>query len=785
MQEHNGSHLTPEAVRFAIPEEEVEEAARLTGQFDIIGQPRAVRALELAVALRAKGYNVFATGMPGTGKRSTITKLLRAQPFEKKRLRDIVFVHNFLQPDQPVALYFEAGKARGFRDQLRRLVELLQEESSVLFEQKPFKEARDKLMVETEEKENKKLAEFDKRLEDEGFAIVQVNDEEEKEHTDIAPVVDGEATSFDDLQRRVNTGELHAADWSRIREKYYHFMDELDRIFQELRMGRLEVEKKLYELQLETMEPVVRKEIKQIRDAFPEEKSGLWLDQLEDDILGNLDLFMPADEESSEEAERQLERYGVNIVVDHTNTTENPLIVESHPDFQKLFGAQEYRGEQDNRLGYQTLRAGSLIHASGGYLVLRAEDILSQEDAWNGLKRALQDGNTEIRNTPSPFTPPGQAIKPEPVDIDVKVIIMGSEHIYDFLYLQDEEFGKLFKVPAEFDSVMDRTPETTQQYIAFMEMICQEEELLSLTTDGKAAVLEYGVRLSEFRGKLSTRFSMVADLIRESHHWARIEGKEAIDRESVERSQAERQHLYNLPEEKFDEQVVSGEMLLSVRGRRVGCINGLSVLDRGYYAFGRPMLITARVAPGSEGIINIERESGLSGEIHDKGMYILQGFLQATYAHDFPLSINASIAFEQSYVEVDGDSASAGEAMALLSAIGEIPMRQDVAMTGSVNQLGQVQPVGGISEKIEGFYAVCKISGLTGEQGVIIPRSNTQNLILSREVQNAVDAGEFHIYVVESIDEGLHILTGMKAEQVMRRIGKRLREMAQQVKEFS
>ncbi|MFP4536133.1 MAG: AAA family ATPase, partial [Spirochaetaceae bacterium] len=777
--------LTPEAVRFAIPEEEVEEAARLTGPFDIIGQPRAVRALELAVALRAKGYNVFATGMPGTGKRSTITKLLKALPFEKERLRDIAFVHNFLQPDQPVALYFGPGEARGFREQLRRLVELLQEESSVLFEQKPFKEARDKLMVETEERENKKLAEFDKRLEDEGFAIVQVNDEEEQEHTDIAPVVDGEATSFDDLQRRVNTGELHAADWSRIREKYYHFMDELDRIFQELRMGRMEVEKKLYELQLETMEPVVQKALEQIRNAFPEEKTDEWLNQLEDDILGNLDLFMPADEESSEEAEKQLERYGVNIVVDHTNTTENPLIVESHPDYQKLFGAQEYRGEQDTRLGYQTLRAGSLIHASGGYLVLRAEDVLSQEDAWNGLRRALQDGCTEIRNTPSPFTPPGQAVKPEPVAIDVKVIIMGSEHIYDFLYMQDEEFGKLFKVPAEFDSVMDRTPETTRQYIAFMEMICGEEKLLSLTTDGKAAVLEYGVRLSEFRGKLSTRFSMVADLIRESNHWAKKDKKEAIDRAAVERAQLERQHLYNLPEEKFDEQVTSGEMILSVQGRRVGCINGLSVLDRGYYAFGRPMLITARVAPGNDGIINIERESGLSGEIHDKGMYILQGFLQATYAHDFPLSINASIAFEQSYVEVDGDSASAGEAMALLSAIGEIPVRQDIAMTGSVNQLGQMQPVGGISEKIEGFYATCKISGLTGEQGVIIPRSNVQNLILSREVQDAVDAGTFHIYVAESIDEGLHILTGMKAEQVMRRIGKRLREMAQQVKEFN
>jgi predicted ATP-dependent protease len=329
--------------------------------------------------------------------------------------------------------------------------------------------------------------------------------------------------------------------------------------------------------------------------------------------------------------------------------------------------------------------------------------------------------------------------------VRLKVILMGSEHIYDLLFYQDEEFGKLFKVLSEFDSVMENTAETRHAYVEFMHMIVEEERLLPLEPSAMAAVVEYGV---------------------------------------------------HLPEEKYDEQISSGEMILQVEGSRIGAINGLSVLDRGYYAFGRPMLITARVAPGNDGIINIERESGLSGELHDKGVYIIQGFLQATYATDFPLSVNASIGFEQSYAEVDGDSASSTEVYVLLSAIGNLPLRQDIAVTGSVNQFGQIQPVGGISEKIEGFYATCRLMGVTGDQGVIIPRTNIQNLILSRTVQTAVDEGQFHIYAIDTVDEGIEILTGTTAglrqndghfpkNTVNGIVERRLRQMASQVKDFS
>jgi len=482
--------------------------------------------------------------------------------------------------------------------------------------------------------------------------------------------------------------------------------------------------------------------------------------------------------------------------VDNAETTGVPVVFESHPDYQKLFGSQESIGDPmgERTSTFMQLRSGSLLQACGGFLILRAEDILSEEDAWNSLKRALQDGSTEIRPLPNPMNP-GPSLKPEPVEISVKVIIMGSENVYDYLYNLDEEFQKLFKVPAEFDSVMVRTEQATREYIGFMRMICRDEGLRTIDHDGIGAIAEFGVRLSEFRDRLSTQFSKIADLIREADYWASREHHKHVSRIDVERALRERKYLYDLPEEKIDEQILSGELLIAVSERAVGRINGLAVLDRGYYGFARPMLITARVAPGDDGIMNIERESGLSGEIHDKGVYILQGFLQSTYATDFPLNMNASVAFEQSYVEVDGDSASSTEIYVILSAIANIPLRQDIAVTGSVNQMGQIQPVGGISEKVEGFYEVCKKIELTGTQGVIIPRQNIPNLILNPEVQRAVAEGRFHIYAIETIDEGMEILTGMEGgvrnadghypEGTLNALVEhRLRDMAQVVKDF-
>ena len=784
-----------EEVAFSISGEDIRKLDDGSEHFDIIGQPRALRALRLAIDIEARGYNVFATGLAGTGKRTAIMKVLRNFQPRKSRLRDIAYVHNFTQPDRPRVLYFSPGEARRFRKAMVELMDRFRHFVNALFADQHYKQQRDRLVMQAEGRETQAVSEFEQKLNQEGFEIIQV-DEDDDQRADIAPIYRGESATFDELQRRVTKGEIQEQVWNEIREKYYAFMDEMKEIFQRLRNERLDVEESLRALQMDLVKPELEAEIARLRLEHPDARVHHYLDELLEDALQNLQWFKAPDEQGEEVEPAPLWRYAVNVIVDHAETSSTPVVIESHPDYQKLFGTQEMIGDHSSERTstFLQLRAGSLLQASGGFLVLRAEDILSEDDAWSSLKRALQDGTTEIRPAPNPMNP-GPSLKPEPVEIFVKVIIMGSEHIYDFLYNVDEEFQKLFKVPAEFDSVMVRTEQNMREYIGFMRMICRDERLRQLDHDAMGAIAEYGVRLSEFRDRLSTQFSRIADLIREADYWAAREHHQRISREDVERTLRERKYLYDLPEEKIDEQLISGELLISVSDRAMGRINGLAVIDRGYYSFARPMLITARVSPGDDGIMNIERESGLSGEIHDKGVYILQGFLQSTYASDFPLNMNASVAFEQSYVEVDGDSASSAEIYAILSAIAGLPLRQDIAVTGSVNQMGQIQPVGGISEKIEGFYEVCRKIDLTGTQGVIIPRQNIPNLVLSPELQRAVAEERFHIYAVETIDEGMEILTGMEAGlrddqgvfpagTVNALVEKRLRGMAQVVKEF-
>ncbi len=793
MQSISRYRLDPTVALFSIPAHELPENTYRPGR--IIGQPRAIEALHLAIAIRAKGYNVYAAGLSGTGKRSTIMRILKEQPFEPYRLRDIAVVNNFPQPDRPKVLYFSPGDGGRFRRRVRDAIAELRDNIPNVLEQPWYRERRDEIMLETESGETQALSEFERHVGEHGFSIVQVQDDEDQ-RSDLNPVFEGEPRPMEEVSQLFQSGSISEEDWNGIRGKYHQLMDQMNGVFVGLRRDRARAEGKLRELQREAVTPHVEELLNGIAGDFVGDDIRDYLELLKTDIVENFHLFLPEETGKSQELEQEFLRYDVNIIIDHTHTNRTPVIFESHPDYHKLFGAQELNPDLDGRFGFLSLRSGSLLSASGGYLILRADDVLTQEELWHSLKRALQDEVTEIRTPPTPYAPPTQSLKPDPVKLDIKVVLMGNEHIYDLLFYQDEEFGKLFKVLSEFDSVMEHTDETRRAYVDFIRMICEEEGLLSTTADGNAAVIEYGVRLSEFRNKLSTRFSLIADLLRESSHWARSAGTEHIDREAVELARDKRKYLHNLPEEKYDEQLSSGEMILQVDGERIGAINGLSVLDRGYYAFGRPMLITARVAPGSDGIINIERESGLSGELHDKGIYIIQGFLQATYATDFPLSINASIGFEQSYAEIDGDSASSTEIYVLLSAVGNLPLRQDLAVTGSVNQFGQIQPVGGISEKIEGFYATCTLMGLTGTQGVIIPRTNIQNLILSREVQDAITAEQFSIYAIDSVDDGIEILTGMKAGErnsdghfpkntVNGIVERRLRQMAGQVKDFS
>lgn len=738
----------------------------------VIGQPRALAALRMGVRIRSKGYNVHVSGAPGTGRRTAVLRVLAEESPASERLRDLAYVYNFSSPLEPTALALPAGGGRAFKRDLHRLVEGLKQIVAMHAESPETKKAEAEANAEVEARENSLLATFEAELAADGLRPVQV-EAEGQPGMEIVPLVavegsEPQETTFEALQARVAAGDYSAQEYDKKRQLWYSHMDRMKRIFAELHRGRRELDHRLEELRNEALAPQVGAEVGILTEKWTDPKIRIWLEELRADILSHLFLFRAnaAEEGPRRRHSRALARYGVNIVVDREGADRAPVVIENHPTAANLFGSVEPKPEDDGdtRTAYLRIRAGSFLKASGGFLVLRAEDVVGDEEAWLRLKRALQDGRVEVQPREGPLGPSGW-LKPEAVMADVKVIMIGGESSYDLLYQTDPDFQKLFKVHAEFDSSMPLNDEGLRDYAAFARRVCEEEGLLGLDSSGLGALVEQGARMAEYRSRLSTRFGMVADLLREADYRARLGSSESIGAEAIRTAVAERARLANLPEEKIGDMIGSGEIILQASGSAVGRVNGLAVHDRGYYAFGMPAVISAQVSPGEGGVINIEGESGLSGEIYDKAVLIVEGFLRSRYARDFPLAATASICFEQSYTAVEGDSASSTAVYALLSAIANVPLRQDVAVTGSMNQVGQVQPVGGVCEKIEGFYRICSQAGLTRTQGVMIPRRNISSLTLTREVQEAIAAGAFHVWAVSNIDEGIEVLTGMSAGQ--------------------
>jgi lon-related putative ATP-dependent protease len=767
-------------------EEAMREASPESGGAEwgsaVIGQPRAVEALRMGVRVRARGYNVFVSGAPGTGRRTAVLRALSELSSEAGHgapgLQDIVYVYNFSSPLEPITLVLPPGGGAAFKRDLHRMVEALKSIIRLQAEGRAGREAEDAATREFERRENALLASFESKLLADGFRPVQM-DLGSGPVMDIVPASDagtagadevlgreGSAAAFEELQARVASGAMGQADYDELRRRWYGHMDEMKRLFAEIRKGRIAVEAENEELRTRMLAPQVAAEASLIAEKWPDPKLRSWAAALEKDILAHLYLFQAEAEGAPTRRRRSpaLARYGVNLLVDRESSPSAPIVVESHPSAANLFGTVEPRPEDegDTRTAYLRIRAGSFLKAAGGFLVLRAEDILADEESWLRLKRALQDGRADIQSRDGPQGPGGW-LKPEAPRAEVKVIMIGGESSYDILYQADPDFQKLFKVHAEFDSSMPRDAEALRDYAAFARRVSEDEGLLPLGSSGLAAVIEQGSRIAEYRSRLTTRFGAIADLLRESDYRARLTGAVAIAAADVRAAVETRARLANLPEEKLEDMIATGEIILQASGGAVGRVNGLAVHDRGYFAFGLPAVISAQVSPGEGGVINIEGESGLSGEIYDKAVLIVEGFLRSRYARDFPLAVTASICFEQSYTAVEGDSASSTAVYALLSAIADIPLRQDIAVTGSLNQLGQVQPVGGVNEKIEGFFRVCRQAGLSGTQGVMIPRRNVVNLTLSREVQEAVSSGAFRVWAVSTIDEGIAVLTGMPA----------------------
>ncbi|MFQ5663095.1 MAG: Lon protease family protein [Terriglobia bacterium] len=782
-----------------------ETTADLAPLQGIIGQARALKALKLGVELYGPGYNIFVCGLTGTGRATTIKQVLEHIRPQCQPAPDRCYVHNFQHPEQPRLLTLPRGQASRFRKDVDRALDFVAARIPQLFEGENFQRARGRIVERYGGQEKEMLDVFSEQLKKEQFALAEISGG----GATVVPVVEGQAVPMEKLSELVMGGQMEEVQARQIATRQQDLQKQFVTIYRKTLELQRAMNLELELLEKETASVIVDSVIEDLKEKYPYDPVAEHLEAVRNSLLDNLAVFKGKPESEEAEGLRLLLRsqgssvdsfrmYRVNVVLGHEDEQGCPVIVETSPTYVNLFGTiqrtYDMRGLAHSH--FIDIRGGSLLQADGGYLVLNVLDALIEPGVWKALKRMLIHGRLEIQGAADWLGPlGGSALKPEPIPVNVKVILIGESYFYDLLYAHEEDFKKIFKVKSDFDSEMNRTPEAVRQYAALLRKLSQEDNLCPFDKEAVAAVVEYGVRRAGRQDKLSTRFSDIADLAREANYWAQEDNSKHVRRTHVEKAIHERIERHNLVENKIRELIEKGVLLIDVTGKRVGQVNGLSVHDLGSYAFGQPVRITAATAMGRQGIINIEREANLSGRLHDKGVAILSGYLRQKFAQARPLSLAASVCFEQSYAGVDGDSASSTEIYALLSSLAELPIRQEVAVTGSVNQKGDIQAIGGVNYKIEGFYEVCKAKGLTGTQGVIIPIENVADLMLRPEVAEAIQAGRFHLYPVATVDEGIEILTGVKAGErhpdgafeegtVNALVDKRLRELAEGLKSF-
>ena len=762
----------------------------ITPTREIIGQPKAIKALEFGLSMESAGYNIFATGLSGTGKMTTIKTFLDKFAREKETPCDLCYVQNFSNKLQPKLIKLKAGKGRRFVSLMEKFKKDLASSLPKMFESNKYKEGSKKIVSKYNEIENNLLLEFEKETAKSGFKLVKL---EGGAKVDIYPFINNKAYSIEALMKLAAEGKIKEKDLKAILKTREELLDKLQNIYSKIEENQEKLHSELLEFNKQTVMPVIKKLLSNIVKEIGKE-----VEQYTNDILKHFDsnFYQILDsimDEDKEDLSLKLEDFSVNLIVDNGDLEGAPIITELSPSKQNLFGTidSHISFEREQVVNFMDIRAGSILKANGGYLVINANDIFQEGvDVWIKLKRTLKNSLLEIEKAEQNLFH-SVSIKPEPIPISLKVIILGDEKIYYTLYKIDDVFKKIFKVLSEFSPTIEINDKNLNDYLKVLKKIIDEEKLLPFDRDAIIQILNESVRLSGDREKFTARFHLVADTMREANFVAKSQNSQIVKARHVEQAIFNRTQRYNLFEEEVLEEINKGIIMVDTEGEKIGVINGLSVYDYEFHSFGKPTRITAQVSLGDRGIINIEREAELSGSIHDKGVLILQGFLQGKYGKNFPISINASITFEQSYGGVDGDSASSTELYVLLSAIGEIPLKQSIAITGSINQHGEIQPVGGINQKIEGFFKVCRERGLTGEQGVIIPYQNIRNLNLCPSVINAVKKGKFHIYAIKTIDEGIEILTGLKAgnindpHSVHGIVYKKLKEFAEKMKNYN
>ena len=730
-----------------------------------IGQDRALSAIDFGLSLQSKGFNIYVLGESGTGKTSTIKTLISKKAETEPAPPDWCYVYNFKDPDAPLAISLPPGKAIEFQKDMEELINSLKVEIPKIFESKEYDKQKNRILEEFQKRQKELFSSLEEEAESKGFTIRRTVG-----GFFIVPVKKtGEPLSEEEFQA------LDENTKKKIEEIGRMLQDKLDDVVRTLRAGEKLVKELLKKLEREAALSVLGQMIDDLKSKYSEnEKILSYLDEVKEDILENLDDFKTAAEEQSvpplpftkmPKQDATFTKYMVNVIVNNGNLKGAPCVFESNPTYYNLFGRIEHKFQYGVAVtDFSMIKAGSLHRANGGYLVINALDLLRNLFSYDALKRAIRNREVKIEDIWEQYRLVTTAmLKPEPIPLDVKVILIGNPYIYYLLYNLDEEYKELFKVKADFDTHMDRTEDAVISYANFVATKAKEENLLPFDPKGVARVVEYGSRLAEHQNKLSSKFSEIADLIRESHYWAYKEGSTVVTDKHVEKALEEKIYRHNRIEEHFREMMAEGTLIVETSGERVGQINGLAVLSLGDYSFGKPSRITTTVYTGKAGVVNIERETKLSGKIHEKAILILSNYLGKMYARNKPITLSASITFEQLYGIIEGDSATCAELYSLLSAIAGIPIKQNFAITGSMDQNGNVQPIGGVNEKIEGFFQLCKLRGLDGTHGVIIPERNIKNLMLRKEVVDAVKEGKFHIYAIDHIDDAVELLMGIPA----------------------
>ena len=734
---------------------------------ETIGQERALHALDFGLSLESTGFNIFILGEHGTGKMTTVRSFLSQKAMNEPVPQDWCYVYNFKDSDVSVAISLDPGSAVIFQKDMEELIKILKAEIPKVFESKEYEKQKNKIIEEPQKQQKDIFSSLEEEAQQKGFSVRKT-----VSGLIIIPVK--------------KTGEpLTEDEYELLDENTRKKIDEIGKTLQEklndvVRIAR-ESEKMVKEsigrLEKEAALSSVGHLIDELKNKYKDhEKITAYLEDVKEDILEHLDDFKAQEEQAPPlpfmklpKTEPIFTRYTVNVLVNNKDCKGAPCIFESNPTYFNLFGRIEHKFQYGIALtDFSMIKAGSLHKANGGYIVINALDLLRNIFAYDSLKRAIRNKEIKIEDVWEQYRLISTTtLKPEAMPLDVKVILVGNPYLYYLLYNLDEEYRELFKVKADFDSRMVRTEGNINKYASFVTTLCREEKLLPFDRAGVAKVVEFGSRLAEHQNKLSSRFSDIADILREASYWASKSNSNIVSDGHVYKAMDERIFRTNRIEEHLREMILEGTIIVDTKGEKVGQINGLAVLDLGDYSFGKPSRITAKTYTGKAGVVNIERETKMSGKIHEKAILIITNYLGSRYAQKKPISLSASITFEQLYDMVEGDSASCAELYALLSSISGIPLKQSVAITGSMDQNGEVQPVGGINEKIEGFFDLCRLTGFNGSQGVIMPTRNVKNLMLKKDVVEAVKDGKFFIYPIQRVDEGIEITTGMQVGELM------------------